>query len=98
MKESHSERLAIHTGLESCGVVRENNVEALTGEGERSLLRHDGEQSQGRFAITQSFVNTAYSFSMEGLASSRSDTALGVASRSPHLCGMNGSRSSRQRD
>jgi len=30
MKESHSERLAIHTGLESCGVVRENNVEALT--------------------------------------------------------------------
>jgi hypothetical protein len=33
MKESHSERLAIHTGLESCGVVRENNVEALTGEG-----------------------------------------------------------------
>ena len=33
MKESHSERLAIHTGLESCGVVRENNVEALTEEG-----------------------------------------------------------------
>lgn len=33
MKESHSERLAIHTGLESCGVVRESNVEALTGEG-----------------------------------------------------------------
>jgi hypothetical protein len=33
MKESHSERLAIHTGLESCGVVRKNNVEALTEEG-----------------------------------------------------------------
>ena len=33
MKESYSERLAIHTGLESCGVVRENNVEALTEEG-----------------------------------------------------------------
>ena len=33
MKESHSESLAIHTGLESCGVVRENNVEALTEEG-----------------------------------------------------------------
>ncbi len=33
MKESHSEGLAIHTGLESCGVVRENNVEALTEEG-----------------------------------------------------------------
>ena len=32
MKESHSERLAIHTGPESCGVVREGNVEALTGE------------------------------------------------------------------
>ena len=33
MKESHSERLAVHTGLESCGVVREKSVEALTGEG-----------------------------------------------------------------
>ena len=33
MKESHSEGLAIHTGLESCGVVREDNVEALTEEG-----------------------------------------------------------------
>ena len=33
MKESHSERLAIHTGPESWGVVRENNDEALTGEG-----------------------------------------------------------------
>jgi hypothetical protein len=33
MKESHSERSAIHTGLESCGVARENNVEPLTGEG-----------------------------------------------------------------
>jgi RNA-directed DNA polymerase len=32
MKESHSEGLAIHTGPESCGVVREDNVEALTGE------------------------------------------------------------------
>jgi hypothetical protein len=40
MKESHSERLAIHTGLESCGVVRENNVEALTEEGAgRALSR-----------------------------------------------------------
>jgi hypothetical protein len=33
MKESRSERLAIHIGLESGGVVRESNVEALTGEG-----------------------------------------------------------------
>ena len=32
MKESYSERLAIYTGPESCGVVREDNVEALTGE------------------------------------------------------------------
>jgi hypothetical protein len=32
MKESHSEGLAIHTGPESCGVAREDNVEALTGE------------------------------------------------------------------
>jgi hypothetical protein len=32
MQESYSERLAIYTGPESCGVVREDNVEALTGE------------------------------------------------------------------
>jgi hypothetical protein len=32
MKESYSERLAIYAGPESCGVVREDNVEALTGE------------------------------------------------------------------
>ena len=32
MKESYSEGLAIHTGPESCGVAREDNVEALTGE------------------------------------------------------------------
>jgi hypothetical protein len=32
MKESYSERLAIYTGPESCGVVREDNVEALTGK------------------------------------------------------------------
>ncbi len=39
MKESHSERLAIHTGLESSGVVRENNIEALTGEGAGRVSR-----------------------------------------------------------
>ena len=33
MKESHSEGVANRTGSESCGVVREDNVEALTGEG-----------------------------------------------------------------
>jgi hypothetical protein len=32
MQESYSERLAIYTGPESCGVVREDSVEALTGE------------------------------------------------------------------
>jgi hypothetical protein len=32
MKESFSERLAIYTGPESYGVVREDNVGALTGE------------------------------------------------------------------
>jgi hypothetical protein len=46
MKKSYSEGLAIHTGPESCGVVREGNVEALTGvrtgrvfSRERILLR-----------------------------------------------------------
>ena len=31
MKESHGEGLANHAGPESCGVVREKGVEALTG-------------------------------------------------------------------
>jgi hypothetical protein len=31
MQESYSERLAIYTGPESCGVGREDSVEALTG-------------------------------------------------------------------
>ena len=31
MKESYGEGLANHAGPESCGVVRENGVEALTG-------------------------------------------------------------------
>jgi len=47
MKESHSERLAIHTGLESCGVVRENNVEALTEEGAGPGIQPRGE-TRGR--------------------------------------------------
>ena len=38
MKESHSERLAIHTGPESCGVVREDSVEALSGGGAGRVL------------------------------------------------------------
>lgn len=32
MKESHSEELANHTGSESCECVREDALEALTGE------------------------------------------------------------------
>ena len=32
MKESHSEGVANHTGLESCGETREGLAEALTGE------------------------------------------------------------------
>ena len=41
MKESHSERLAIHTGPESCGAVREDSVEALTGEGAGRVLSRE---------------------------------------------------------
>ena len=32
MKESYGERLATHTGPESCGAVCKDSVEALTGE------------------------------------------------------------------
>jgi RNA-directed DNA polymerase len=32
MKESYGERLATHTGPESCGAVRKDSGEALTGE------------------------------------------------------------------
>jgi len=32
MKESYGERLATHTGPESCGVARKGDVEAWTGE------------------------------------------------------------------
>jgi len=39
MEESYSERLAIYTGPESCGVVREDNVEALTGESAGRLIQ-----------------------------------------------------------
>jgi hypothetical protein len=31
MRESYTERLATHSGSESCGAVREDSVEALTG-------------------------------------------------------------------
>ena len=41
MKESYSERLAIYTGPESCGVVREDNVEALTGESAGRLFSRE---------------------------------------------------------
>ena len=47
MKVSYGEGLANHTGPESCGAVREDGVEALTGEGagrvfsrERRFLRN----------------------------------------------------------
>jgi hypothetical protein len=55
MEESYSERLAIYTGPESCGVVREDNVEALTGESagrlfsrETSLRNADAFRVSGR--------------------------------------------------
>jgi hypothetical protein len=41
MQESYSERLAIYTGPESCGVVREDNVEALTGESAGRVAKKD---------------------------------------------------------
>lgn len=41
MKESHGERLAIHTGAESCAGVREVAGEALTGERAGWVLSHE---------------------------------------------------------
>ena len=56
MKESHGEGVATHTGPESCVSVREDEHEALTGEGagrvwsrERTLLRDaDAVEEGGR--------------------------------------------------
>ena len=54
MKESYSERLAIYTGPESCGVVREDNVEALTGE------------SAGRLFSRETSLRSADAFRVSG--------------------------------
>jgi RNA-directed DNA polymerase len=54
MQESYSERLAIHTGPESCGVVREDNVEALTGE------------SAGRLFSRETSLRSADAFRVSG--------------------------------
>lgn len=56
MRESYGKRLATHTGLKSCEVIREGGVEALTGGGagralscERTLLRDaDAVKGSGR--------------------------------------------------
>jgi len=54
MQESYSERLAIYTGPESCGVVREDNVEALTGE------------SAGRLFSRETSLRSADAFRVSG--------------------------------
>jgi hypothetical protein len=54
MQESYSERLAIYTGPESCGVVREDNAEALTGE------------SAGRLFSRETSLRSADAFRVSG--------------------------------
>ena len=47
MKESHAERLATHSGPESCEVARKGSVEALTGVRAGRVLSREGELTSG---------------------------------------------------
>lgn len=48
MEVSYSEGVAIHTGPESCVVVREGRREALTGEGAGRVLSRERDDRPGR--------------------------------------------------
>ena len=54
MKESHGERLATHTDPESCGVVREGNVEALTGARAGRVFSRERWRLRGADAVGKS--------------------------------------------
>jgi RNA-directed DNA polymerase len=54
MKELYGERLATHTGPESCGVVRKNSVEALTGVRAGRVLSRESNFLRGADAVRRS--------------------------------------------
>jgi hypothetical protein len=90
----------LHRPVELAGLDRRYPIsgsEAYLGDHCCDMMKSNLRDGETVIRFYPKFRDTEYSFSIEGLASSRSDTALGVASRSPHLYGMNGSRSSRQK-
>ena len=54
MKELYGERLATHTGPESCGVVRKNSVEALTGVRAGRVFSRERNSLRGADAVRRS--------------------------------------------
>jgi hypothetical protein len=54
MKESYGEGVATHTGPESCGVVREGSVEALTGVRAGRVLSRERHFLRGADAVKES--------------------------------------------
>ena len=54
MKELHGEGVATHTGPESCGVVRKDGVEALTGVRAGRVLSREIAQNRGADAVAES--------------------------------------------
>lgn len=54
MKELYGERLATHIGPESCGVVRKNSVEALTGVRAGRVLSRESNFLRGADAVGES--------------------------------------------
>ena len=54
MKELHGEGVATHTGPESCGVVRKDGVEALTGVRAGRVLSRESSFLRGADAVRRS--------------------------------------------
>jgi RNA-directed DNA polymerase len=54
MKELHGERLATHTGPESCGAAREGGAEALTGVRAGRVLSRERNSLRGADAVGES--------------------------------------------
>ena len=54
MKELYGERLATHTGPESCGAAREGGVEALTGVRAGRVLSRERDSLRGADAVGES--------------------------------------------
>ena len=54
MKELYGERLATHTGPESCGVAREGSAEALTGVRAGRVLSRESNFLRGADAVGES--------------------------------------------